>query len=352
LKLLFLLWLLLSPLLAWAQPVVAGRVEATEGDVRFYDAANVMRPALPGEPVHEGESIVTGADGEVHLAMADEGQIAVRPNTRLRIAKYRADGGSSDVSTMALVQGALRSVTGWIGKFNPRRYSIRTPTATIGVRGTDHETRVIPEGSDEGAAGTYDKVNAGATLLSTKHGQTEIRPNQAGFVALSGESRPRVLASVPSFFRPARLDPRFEKLHEKVRERVDIKRSERIQQLKERRSDPDLQRQERRQERSAEHRNVQDGRREDARRQQESWKERQRERREPDLPRRTDERKRGDADRQARGMENSRGDRVRAERNEEARGPDRRGRTEGDVRPGPSGDQRPRGAQPGHGRGQ
>ncbi|MDQ5945248.1 MAG: hypothetical protein QG619_668 [Pseudomonadota bacterium] len=256
-KILFCFWLLLAPLLASAQQTPAGRVEEVQGDARIYDPASNMRPAKIGEIVNEGDSIVTGADGEVHLAMEDEGQIALRPNTRMRIAKYKAEGGSSDTSIIALVQGALRSVTGWIGKYNPKGYAIRTPTATIGVRGTDHETMVIAKGGSDGEAGTYDKVNHGATLLSTQHGQTEVRPNQAGFVSLSGKSKPRVLSSVPTFFRPAGLDNRFQNLHEKVRQQVDTKRSQRIETIKERRQKLD----EGRAVRGAEHSRQRDGER-------------------------------------------------------------------------------------------
>lgn len=237
-KFLFSLWLALTPVFVWAQQTPAGRVEESQGDARIYDSAKTMRVARAGEVVYEGDSIVTGVDGEVHLAMEDEGQIAVRPNTRMRIAKYKAEGGSSDTSVIALVQGALRSVTGWIGKYNPKGYAIRTPTATIGVRGTDHETMVIEQGSREGEAGTYDKVNHGTTLLSTQHGKTEVRPNQAGFVSVSGKAKPRVLPSVPNFFRPARLDNRFQNLHDKVRQQVDTKRTQRIEAIKDGRLKP------------------------------------------------------------------------------------------------------------------
>lgn len=223
------LWLTMAVIPAIAQQSAAGRIDETQGDVRIYDSAQNMRSARIGDVVYEGESIATGIDGEVHLVMADEGQIAIRPNTRLRIAKYKADGGKDDVSIIALVQGALRSVTGWIGKYNPKGYAIRTPTATIGVRGTDHETMVIPQGSRDGEAGTYDKVNHGATVLSTPHGETEVGPNQAGFVSVSGKAPPRLLPSVPKIYRPARLDSRFENLHEKVRQQIDVKRSQRIE---------------------------------------------------------------------------------------------------------------------------
>lgn len=237
-KFLLCVWLALMPLFVWAQQTPAGRVEEAQGDTRIYDTAKTVRVARVGEIVYEGDSVVTGADGEVHLAMEDEGQIAVRPNTRMRITRYKAEGGSSDTSVIALVQGALRSVTGWIGKYNPKGYAIRTPTATIGVRGTDHETMVIEQGSREGEAGTYDKVNHGATLLSTQHGKTEVRPNQAGFVSLSGKAQPRVLQSVPAFFRPTRMDNRFQNLHEKVRQQIDTKRTQRIEAIKEGRFKP------------------------------------------------------------------------------------------------------------------
>lgn len=229
------LLLALAPLFVWGAQTPAGRVEAVEGDARIYDAANLSRPAKVAETVFEGESIVTGDDGEVHLAMEDDGQIAVRPKSRVRIVKYRAEGGSNDTSIISLVQGALRSVTGWIGKYNPKGYAIRTPTATIGVRGTDHETVVVSSGNKEAEAGTYDKVNEGATVLSSPYGQTEVRRDQAGFVSLSQKSAPRLLASIPAVFRPARFDARFRNLHETVRQRIDARRSQRIESIRERR---------------------------------------------------------------------------------------------------------------------
>src|SRR5262249_58079165 len=96
--------------------------------------------------------------GEVHLRMEDGGYIAVRPGTRMRIVNFRAEGGSDDRSVIGLLDGSFRSVTGWIAKLGPQRAIVRTPTATIGIRGTEHEPLVIPEGSSRGDPGTYDRV--------------------------------------------------------------------------------------------------------------------------------------------------------------------------------------------------
>jgi len=218
---------LLAALPACAQAVLAGGVELAEGDVRFYDAARVVRRPKVGDPIHEGESIVTGADGEVHLQMEDGGLIAVRPATRMRIVNFRAEGHESDRMTIGLLEGSFRSVTGWIAKFTRNNYTVRTPTATIGVRGTDHEPYVIAEGSALGDPGTYDKVNAGGTYIQTQYGRVDVAPGRAGFAHLRRAERPRVLAQVPTLFRATRNEARVTRRYQEIQKRLPQQREER-----------------------------------------------------------------------------------------------------------------------------
>src|SRR6266702_4815295 len=147
----------------------------------------------------EGDSIVTGDGGEVHFDMEDGGYIGVRPNTRMRIANYKAEGGPDDQSVISLLQGSFRSITGWIGRLGGDHYRIVTRTVTIGVRGTEHEPHVIPEGGTAGEPGTYDRVHNGETVMHKPKGTVNIRANQAGFMPLRGEARPRVLDRIPAF---------------------------------------------------------------------------------------------------------------------------------------------------------
>ena len=224
-----------APAASPAVPVVAGEVELTEGDVRFFDANRRMRRPKVGDPIHEGESITTGADGEVHLQMEDGGYIAVRPGTRMRIVNFRAQGDADDRSVIALLEGSFRAVTGWIAKAGARRAVVNTPTATIGIRGTEHEPLVIPEGSPRGEPGTYDRVHTGETEIRTKQGVVSVRPNQAGFAPHRGALRPRVLDRVPDFFRPTRNEARFSGLHGRVHKQLDQRRDERRRDIEQRR---------------------------------------------------------------------------------------------------------------------
>src|SRR5437667_7943438 len=109
-------------------PVLAGKVELVEGDVRFFDRAMIVRRPVTEDSIFEGESIATGANGEVDLRMEDGGFIAVRPGTRMRIAKFRAQGDESDAVNIGLLEGSFRSITGWNARFGRNQYQARTPT--------------------------------------------------------------------------------------------------------------------------------------------------------------------------------------------------------------------------------
>jgi hypothetical protein len=203
-----------------------GKVDVVTGQVRIASTGNATRIAVVGMVVSEGDFILTDNASEALITMSDQGFIAVRPNSRVEILSYKADGGDDDNGIFRLAKGGMRSVTGWIGKFNRAAYRIQTPTATIGIRGTDHETRYLPPGSSEGPAGTYDKVFIGVTSIETDAGEADIGADTAGYVA-SDEERPRVLASIPSFFQPGPNEDLINAKHAEIQNIIEQRREER-----------------------------------------------------------------------------------------------------------------------------
>ncbi|MGA2549850.1 MAG: FecR domain-containing protein [Burkholderiaceae bacterium] len=209
----------------------AAKVNLVDGQVHIIGPDKVSRQSVAGEQLYEGDAIVTGDNAEIHLDMADGGFIAVRPNTQLRIAKYQANGDESDVSVIGLLKGSMRSITGWIGKTYPRKYSVVTPSATIGVRGTDHEPAYVPEGTAGVDAGTYDNVHEGSTTIGNSHGTVEVSPGKAGFVDHRGLAQPRVLDKVPAFFQvPRKHDAVFVGKSQRIAAGLEQRRVERVQQ--------------------------------------------------------------------------------------------------------------------------
>lgn len=199
---LFLVCLLLMPV-SGSVFAEAGMFQFASGDVRLVNSAGVERAARKGEQLNEGDTILTGSNGSAQIKMADGGFISVRANTRMKVDSYTYTGkqDGSEKSFFSLMAGGFRALTGLIGKLNKDNYKITTPSATIGIRGTDHEPMVVLPGQKAlGEPGTYDKVNSGASFIATAKGVINIAPNQAGFVP-GANAAPVILSKLPAFYK-------------------------------------------------------------------------------------------------------------------------------------------------------
>ncbi len=202
-------WMVLIAAAAVARAAMPfGEVEFVEGHVSIVDVQGHERPAQVGQTILEGETLVTGADGELHAHTTDSGFLALRANTRLTVQAYRAAGRADDSVLLSLARGTLRIITGWAAKLRPHGYQIHAGNATIGIRGTDHEPLFLPPGDPAGPPGTYDKVNTGATYIDTPAGRVEVGAGHAGFAPHDGRA-PQVLEKVPEFYRPTRNEARI-----------------------------------------------------------------------------------------------------------------------------------------------
>ncbi len=193
-------WAFLAGILAAGVSYAAGTVDFVSGNVVIYNARNEMRVPQANERVDEGDTVITGQDGEAQIVTDDKGIIALRPGTQLQFDTYRAAGRNDDAVVLRLLRGSFRSVAGWIGQKGEEHFRIITPTATIRAGAADHEVAVVEGGPD---AGTYDKVNSGHASLGNELGSYDVTPRQAGFAPKSGANPPAALSAVPGFLRPA-----------------------------------------------------------------------------------------------------------------------------------------------------
>jgi hypothetical protein len=200
-------------------------IELLDGPVKIINVKGQSRIPHLDDTIEEGDTIVTGPNGELHARTEDHGFIAVRPNTKMKIDTYSANGDEADKNFISLIVGGFRSVSGWIGKFHRQNYEIRTRTATIGIRGTDHEPFVIamagPDERQVGEAGTYEKVNSGSTVISNQAGQTVVTPDHVAFAPHDGKGIPRAVESVPEFYRPTKHEKRIEERKIELAKHVD-----------------------------------------------------------------------------------------------------------------------------------
>lgn len=163
-----------------------GTVDLLSGTVTVTSIKGVPRATTAGMALQVGDTIQTDDDSEAHATMADGAYLAVRANSRLKITEYAANGNSRDSSLISLITGSLRTVTGWIAKTRPKAYRITTPTATVGVRGTDHEVifYTAEEAETPEEAGTHNVVYEGATTLETPKGSVDVTVGQAAYIPI------------------------------------------------------------------------------------------------------------------------------------------------------------------------
>ncbi len=178
---------------------IAGSVILSNGTAEAQYNGGTRR-LTNNDPICVGETIATSKSAQLQIKMADGGLIELRSQTKLKIEKFVYGRTNKDSSLIALLEGTSRFVTGQIGKKYPQNDLIKTPTATIGVLGTDHEATVIlPSEKSQSPAGTYDKVSSGITYISTDKGRIDIHSNQVGFAATTGDL-PVLLKEMPDFY--------------------------------------------------------------------------------------------------------------------------------------------------------
>lgn len=191
------------------QAAPAGNIIFVSGDAQVIAAGGQARNAAKNTVVNEGDTLLTGKTGAMHIRMNDAGFIAMRPDTRLTVQSFIWNGkeDGAERSILSLLRGGFRTITGVIGRRSGENYRVSTPTATIGIRGTDHEPHYIappaPGAAALGEPGTYNKVNVGATFIRNDSGTVELGPNQAGFASATPGKPPVRLSVLPGFMRNA-----------------------------------------------------------------------------------------------------------------------------------------------------
>lgn len=122
---------------SWA---AAGRVAFVTGEAtierKVGDQSTTLK-AEKGIEIQPGDKLITGTQSRLQWKMADDAVIALGSNSVFIIREYSAATPKAEGKAFyTLAKGALRMLSGLIGKKNPDAFSLATPTATMGIRGT------------------------------------------------------------------------------------------------------------------------------------------------------------------------------------------------------------------------
>jgi hypothetical protein len=150
--------LLLATAFAWAGQV-AGTVVHLSGPLMARKADGTVKVLALKSEVESGDTLVSEKNTYAQLRFIDNSEITLRPGTTFRIENFAYDAGKpeADSAAFSLVKGGLRSITGLLGKRNKEKFSMKTPSATIGIRGTTFVVQYVvpPPPGGSGNAGSF-----------------------------------------------------------------------------------------------------------------------------------------------------------------------------------------------------
>lgn len=119
---------------AWAE---IGQIKVLRGSVTVERQGQAL-PARVGLPLEAADVLRTGADGSVGVTMRDNTLLSAGPNSVLALERFEFDATTSAGRFDSRLQrGTLAVVSGRIAKQSPQAMSVRTPSAVLGVRGTE-----------------------------------------------------------------------------------------------------------------------------------------------------------------------------------------------------------------------
>ena len=121
---------------AGTQDLSIGRVKKVSGDVVIERSGETI-PVVPGTRIMEKDIIQTGDTGSVGMIFKDNSVMSMGEDSRLAVSEFEFDPAMSRLGFISdLFKGTMTYLTGIIGKVNPAVVKFRTPSATIGIRGT------------------------------------------------------------------------------------------------------------------------------------------------------------------------------------------------------------------------
>ena len=190
-----------------ARPVKAKKVGAVvekEGSVVAVDQRKVSRKLDKGDPVFLGDKVITGETGYVRLNMIDEAVLDLRCFSIMVIEQY-ALNDTSRRSILNLLQGSLKKVTGQIGKMTEDVYELKTPLASVGVRGTEYALRVFQSkgcgGTLDADDGLYLEVIKGLVDVHNEAGEEVVARGETAYVPLP-KTAPKKVKIKPGVINP------------------------------------------------------------------------------------------------------------------------------------------------------
>ena len=165
--------LLVMGLVPFAGAVGIGKVIVSVGQVEAVDSDGAKRDLKRRSAVFTTDTVATYSGAKAQLRFTDGSMVSLAQNSLFKIEEYEFGGSGGEKAVYNLIKGGLQTITGAIGHTNKQDYTLKTPVATIGIRGTFYQVFLTPSG------GLVGFVKEGGIVVENANGDTvSIQPGE------------------------------------------------------------------------------------------------------------------------------------------------------------------------------
>lgn len=133
-----------STLLSTAHAQRVGTFKSVDGAVWIDRQGHYVHPQR-GDGWLPGDRLYTGVNGSAVLNLRDGTLLTLAHGVQLEFNRLElSEGDQREGFVLRLLQGTMRLVSGVLTQINPQLFRLETPSAVMGVRGTDFITRTTP----------------------------------------------------------------------------------------------------------------------------------------------------------------------------------------------------------------
>jgi hypothetical protein len=168
----------------------AGKVVAVRGKVTATKGGASRKLRMKGA-IYRGDTINTGKRGRIQVMFTDKTLMNLGPKSTLVVEKYLFGKGKNPEIQTRLKEGVLRVMGGKISKLAPKRFKVKTPTATIGIRGS------LWAASFKDGVLLVVQMGGKGVEVSTSAGMVPVTTPQHGTYVRGGDQAPEQPKKVP-----------------------------------------------------------------------------------------------------------------------------------------------------------
>ncbi len=122
---------------------MVGVVSAAKGDVEVLREGDTMEVQV-GFEVNEKDTITTHSNAKAQIFFKDKTVITIGKDSEFTISEFILKKGEEKAS-FSVSKGLFKAMTGAVGQKYPEKFSIKTRTTSIGIRGTHFFGKISSE---------------------------------------------------------------------------------------------------------------------------------------------------------------------------------------------------------------